>query len=138
MSWPNIKVSGLSNGSTISFTWNPCFINFCGIKHEFLEIKIWSRHWIAMCSHESSLWSDNPTNLIKENMLCNNYTITAKHLQFLFLPMKFGFVRLYEFNSTWHLIFFKTLPMWTSKDFTTKTLTVTLFCYLRKFVVHLF
>ena len=43
--------------------------------------------------------ASNPTDLIKENMLCNNYTITAKHLQF-FLPMKFGFVRLYEFNST--------------------------------------
>ena len=24
----------------------------------------------------------------KENMLCNNYTITAKHLQFLFLSQK--------------------------------------------------
>ena len=43
-----------------------------------------------MCSHESSLWSDNLTDLIKENMLCNNYTITAKHLQF-FLSMKFKF-----------------------------------------------
>ena len=45
-----------------------------------------------MCSHESSLWSDNPTDLIKENMLCNNYTITAKHLQFLFLFFLYFYV----------------------------------------------
>ena len=29
--------------------------------------------------------ASNPTDLIKENMLCNNYTIIAKHLQFLFI-----------------------------------------------------
>ena len=45
---------------------NPCFINdLCEIKHEFLEIRY-------------------VLDMIKENMLCNNYTITAKHLQFLF------------------------------------------------------
>ena len=31
------------------------------------------------------IWFMETDSLRKENMLCNNYTITAKHLQFLFL-----------------------------------------------------
>ena len=32
------------------------------------------------------IWFMETDCLRKENMLCNNYTITAKHLQFLFYP----------------------------------------------------
>jgi len=59
----------------ISFIRNSCFI-FCGIKHEFLEIRYDSDIGLLCAVRETAY---DPTDLIKENMLCNNYTITAKH-----------------------------------------------------------
>ena len=38
------------------------------------------------------IWFTEIEYLRKENMLCNNYTITAKHLQFLFLFFLYFYV----------------------------------------------
>ena len=47
----------------------------------FLKLRYDSDIGLLCAVRETAL---NPIDLIKENMLCNNYTITAKHLQFLF------------------------------------------------------